>query len=279
VAASCAVLPATTVADAGATDTATNGTVNVAEEDFVVSVTEVAVTVTARLLAGGAPGAVYVTLSPLEVEVGDTVPHGVAEQLTVQFTPALAGSKFRDALNCVVPPAWTVAVVGATETVIASTVMVANADFFESATEVAVSVTFRSLTGGVLGAEYVTAAPLDVALGETEPHACTEHDTAQVTPPFAESLPTVAVKFVVVPICKLAEVGKTETLTGSEVDEPPPQPPNATSRNSVPVRQNRPFVIMAALQQVRSESGNQPLFGKSGGSAAGSPETLFSPLH
>jgi hypothetical protein len=104
VATSCVVLPARTVADAGATDTATDGTVNVAEEDFVASVTEIAVTVTARLLAGGAAGAVYVTLCPLEVEVGDTVPHGAVEQLTVQFAPALAGSKFTDALNCVVPP-------------------------------------------------------------------------------------------------------------------------------------------------------------------------------
>ena len=103
-AASCVLLPATTVADGGVTATITDGTVKVAEEDFVVSVTEVAVTVTARLLAGGAPGAAYVILSPLGVEVGDTVPHCVAEQLTVQFTPALAGSKLTDALNCVVPP-------------------------------------------------------------------------------------------------------------------------------------------------------------------------------
>jgi len=142
--------------------------------------------------------------------------------------------------------------------------MVADADFVESATEVAVSVTFRSLTGGGLGAEYVTVAPLDVALGETEPHCCIEHDTAQVTPPFAESLPTVAVKFVVVPVCKVADVGKSETLTGSGVDEPPPQPLNATSRISVPVRQNRPFVVMAALQRFGQSRVNQPLFGKSG---------------
>ena len=164
--------------------------------------------------------------------------------------------------------------VGATETVIASTVMIADADFVESATEVAVSVTVRSLTGGVLGAEYVTAAPLDVTLGETEPHDWTEHDMAQVTPPFAESLPTVAVKFVVVPICKVAELGKSETLTGSGVDEPPPQPPNAIRRISVPARQNRPFVSMAALQQFGQNRVNQPLFGKSGGTAASSPETF-----
>jgi hypothetical protein len=249
------VLPATTVADAGATDTTTEGTVKIAEEDFVASVTEVAVTVTARLLAGAVPGAVYVTLSPLAVEVGDTVPHCAAEQLTVQFTPALAGSKLTDALNCVVPPTWTAAVVGATETVMASTVMVADADFEVSATAVAVRVTFRSLTGGVLGAEYVTTAPLAVALGETEPHGCTEHDTTQVTPLFAESLPTVALKFVVVPICKVVEVGESETLTGSVVDDPPEQPLNATSRISVPVRHNRPFVVMASPPAVRSKSG------------------------
>jgi hypothetical protein len=142
--------------------------------------------------------------------------------------------------------------------------MVADADFVESATEVAVSVTFRSLTGDGLGAEYVTAAPLDVALGETEPHGCIEHDTAQVTPPFAESLPTVAVKFVVVPVCKVADVGKSETLTSSGVDEPPPQPPNDTSRISVPIRQNRPFVVMVALEQFDQRRVNQPLFVKSG---------------
>src|ERR1700745_3987467 len=132
--------------------------------------------------------------------------------------------------------------------VIASTVMVADADFVESAIEVAVSVTFRSLAGGGLGAEYVTAAPLDVALGETEPHCCVEHDTVQVTPRFAESLPTVAVKFVVVSVCKVDDVGNSDTLS-SGVGEPPPQPPNATSRISVPVRQNRSFVVMAALRQ------------------------------
>ena len=52
------VLPAPTAVEAGATDTATEGTVMVAEVDFVLSVTEVAVNVTVKLLAGGLAGAV-----------------------------------------------------------------------------------------------------------------------------------------------------------------------------------------------------------------------------
>jgi hypothetical protein len=54
----CVVPPSSTVVEVGATETATEGTVIVAEADFVVSVTEVAERVTFKLLAGGALGAV-----------------------------------------------------------------------------------------------------------------------------------------------------------------------------------------------------------------------------
>jgi len=49
---------ANTVADAGATETVTDGIVIVTVADFVLSVTEVAVTVTVRLADVGEPGAV-----------------------------------------------------------------------------------------------------------------------------------------------------------------------------------------------------------------------------
>jgi hypothetical protein len=58
VAVNCVLFPASTVAVGGATETLAAGTVIVAEFDFVVSVTEVAVTVTVRALAGGLAGAV-----------------------------------------------------------------------------------------------------------------------------------------------------------------------------------------------------------------------------
>ena len=49
--------PPRTVATGGATERATEGTVMIAEEDLLLSVTDVAMTVTLRLLAGGKLGA------------------------------------------------------------------------------------------------------------------------------------------------------------------------------------------------------------------------------
>ena len=49
-------------------------------------------------------------------------------------------------------PACKVAVVGDTANVIADTVMVVDPDFEVSATDVALTVTVKSLVGGVLGA-------------------------------------------------------------------------------------------------------------------------------
>jgi hypothetical protein len=61
-------------------------------------VTEVAVTETDRS-ARGTAGAVKVTDPPLAVDDGDTVPHEVAEQDTLQVTPALFGSFVTVAVN------------------------------------------------------------------------------------------------------------------------------------------------------------------------------------
>jgi hypothetical protein len=85
------------------------------------------------------------------------LPHGVAEQDNVQVTPLFAESFVTVAVNCAVLPTCTVAVLGAMETVIggtvlAGTVIVAEADLVGSAAEVAVRITFRSLAGGVVGA-------------------------------------------------------------------------------------------------------------------------------
>lgn len=95
----------------GETDTVTAGTVTFAVNDLVVSVTEVAVMLTAKSLAGGA-GAVYVVAAPLAVDVGETPPQGAGEQDTVHVTPASAKSLPTVALNCAVDVARTVAVGG-----------------------------------------------------------------------------------------------------------------------------------------------------------------------
>jgi hypothetical protein len=87
VATNCCVSPDVTEAVAGATLTAAEGTVIVAEADFVRLSIEVAVSVTTRLLAGGVGGAAYVVNIP---EVGETAPHEATEQVTVQFAPAFA---------------------------------------------------------------------------------------------------------------------------------------------------------------------------------------------
>src|SRR5260370_14999588 len=94
------------------------------------------------------------------VAVGDTLPHGIpgspdtaGVHETFQVTPAFAASLLTVAVNCAVAPGCTVAVAGATDTVMpAGTVIITEAVFVPSATEVAVSVTLRSLAGGIAGA-------------------------------------------------------------------------------------------------------------------------------
>jgi len=63
----------------------------------------------------------------------------------------------------------------------------------------------------------VVAIPLAVVVGETMPHGATEHDTVQLTPEFAGSLVTVAVKFVVLLGWTVAEFGETDTATAGTV--------------------------------------------------------------
>jgi len=70
----------------------------------------------------------------------------------------------------------------------------------------------------------VTAVPLEDVVGDTEPHGAAEHDTVHVTPRFAVSFVTAAVRLVVWPVWSETEVGDTETLIGGVDELPPPQP-------------------------------------------------------
>ncbi|HXY49991.1 MAG TPA: hypothetical protein VEI01_11110 [Terriglobales bacterium] len=72
----------------------------------------------------------------------------------VNVTPILDGSLFTDALiwTTFPAPACTAAALEDTETVIAKTVMVVDADLEGSAKEVALMVTVRLFAGGALGA-------------------------------------------------------------------------------------------------------------------------------
>jgi hypothetical protein len=58
-----------------------------------------------------------VVATPLAVVAGETAPHSAAVHTTVQVTPLFAESLVTVAVNCAVPPACTVAVLGVTETV------------------------------------------------------------------------------------------------------------------------------------------------------------------
>lgn len=80
-----------------------------------------------------------------------TLPQAAAEQVTVQVTPVFE-VLLTVAVNCALFPARTVAVVGATETLAAGTVIVAEFDLVVSVTEVAVTLTVRALAGGLAGA-------------------------------------------------------------------------------------------------------------------------------
>jgi len=105
---------ACTVAEVGETDTVTGWTVTVADADFDISSTELAVMVTVRLLAGALAGALYVAEVPVILL---RVPAPEAGE-RVQVTPLLSESLVTVAVNACVPAACTVAEVGETETVI-----------------------------------------------------------------------------------------------------------------------------------------------------------------
>jgi hypothetical protein len=102
-------------------------------------------------------------------------------------------------------------------------VIIADADFVPSVTDVAVSVTVAGL-GTVAGAVYVTAVP-DVADSKPQPFAVA-HDNAHVTPFAALSFVKVGVNFCVPPVITEAVVGATVTpITGVGVIPPPPFEP------------------------------------------------------
>jgi hypothetical protein len=146
------VVLASTLVAAGVTLTPTEGTITVAEADFVVSVVEVPVTVILMLLAGSVVGAVYVVAVKSGVLAGMIVPqpgeHALPFCVNVQVKLPLLASLLADPLISRVVPACTSDDVGDKETVMAGTVIAVVIDFDASATDVAVRVTAKSLAGG-----------------------------------------------------------------------------------------------------------------------------------
>ncbi len=125
--------------------------VTLAEADFVGSVTEAAVmmTVAPEGMAAGAEKSVATPFEDLAV-VRD--PQAALAQFAVQVTPALAESLATKAVNAA--PLETCIDVGAgprVTSIVVMTVMVAEADFVGSVTEVAVTVTVLP-EGAVIGA-------------------------------------------------------------------------------------------------------------------------------
>jgi hypothetical protein len=221
-----------------------------AEADFVVSDTDVAVTVIVAGV-GGAAGAVKVVAVALGVDAGLKLPHWALPQVTVQVTPAFALSLLTVAVNAAVFVAATDAggVVSATEigALGAEMVIVAQADLVVSLTAVAVTVTVADFVAGV-GALYLVAAPLAVDAAEKVPHGAALQVTAHVTPAFALSLLTAAVRLELVPAS--SEDGgwgenDTEICAGGLGEEPePPQPVmiNAKTKATMSQARQRDFI-------------------------------------
>jgi len=92
--------------------------------------------------------------TPLEVAVGEIVPQSAPEHETAHVTPLFARSLVTLAVNCTVVPAATVVGTGVIKTtgITPGTVMPAEADADAEATEVAVSVTAKSVAGPLAGA-------------------------------------------------------------------------------------------------------------------------------
>ena len=81
-------VPPNCTVDTGAdTTTEIAFSVTVMDDCTAGSATEVAVTVMATSVGGGAAGAVYVVAAPLAVAVGDTLPQGADEHDRLQLTP------------------------------------------------------------------------------------------------------------------------------------------------------------------------------------------------
>jgi len=201
----------------------------VAVADFVLSVTELAVTVTV-LPVGTLLGAVYVVVAELPGEVaGLKLPQAELPQATVQVTPAALLSLLTFAVKLAEAP--TARDVGgfeiATE-IAADAVMVmeTEADLVVSAAEVAVTVTVFPV-GTAAGAANVVFELLPFELvGLTAPHAVPPQRTVQVTPAPLLSFVTTAVSVAVAPAA--TDVGGFEMLTEMD-DALLPDPPHAPS--------------------------------------------------
>ena len=130
------------------------------------------------------------------------LPHCALPQVTDQVTPAFAPSLLTVAVKAAVVVAATelggllsVTEIGALG---AEIVIVAEIDFVESVTEVAITVTVAGF-GVEPGALYLVAAPLAVEPVEKLPHCELPQVTVHLTPPLALSLLTTAVTLVLVP--------------------------------------------------------------------------------
>ena len=137
---------------------------------------------------------------PLGVVVELKLPHCALPQVTDQVTPAFALSFATVAVKAALVVAaseagglLSVTVIGALGV---EMVMVAEADFVESVTEVAVTDTVAGL-GAEVGAMNFVAVPLAVEAVEKLPHCELPQVTDHVTPAFALSLLTTAVTLMV----------------------------------------------------------------------------------
>jgi hypothetical protein len=139
---------------------------------------------------------------PFGVVEGLKLPHCALPQVTDHVTPALALSLATVAVKAALVVAareagglLRVTVIGALG---AEMVMVAEADLVESVTEVAVTATVAGL-GVEAGAVNLVAVPLAVEAAEKLPHCALPQVTDHLTPAFALSLLTTAVRLMVEP--------------------------------------------------------------------------------
>jgi len=197
-------------------------TVALPDAELFACETALTVTVVATLppmpldFVGTPLGATY---NPL-VDMNPIVWLPPAMLLTCQLT-AVLGAPFTDAVNCCVPKFATLAALGETLTevgVAVVTVTVADADFVESACEVAVTVACGGF-GTVAGAVY---SPLLEMVPFEAPPA-----TLQATAVFDVPV-TLAVNCCVLPTATLAAVGATEIVMVVLLDVPA-QPENKTA--------------------------------------------------
>jgi hypothetical protein len=177
----------------------------VAKPDLVVSVADVAVSVTVKVAAAD-DGAVYVTGVPEALDAAERVPQVAALQGPpmvdrTQFTPPLFPSLVTVAVNGVPVelPAAMLAVGGNTFIEIGGVIVIVPAlDFVASATDVAVSVT-ANVAAAAVGAVYVMGVPETLEDVErvpqvvVPPHVRPADESVHFTPALLKSFVTVAV--------------------------------------------------------------------------------------